>query len=136
MDCMRLPWTAEEAEKKKYLCEKCAPDDHGSLLEMLEAGTWEPLPLQIIENSMETAHILTSIKKKENEGIRRQLPELPDIAVSPEEAKLQILSELKQRQLQARQENDQILYLALSNEIYDFEKDSTMSPAPHDSKDS
>jgi hypothetical protein len=50
MNCMRLTWTAEEAEKLTYLCEKCAPAQHKEVLTMLKKGTWKPLPFKSVKD--------------------------------------------------------------------------------------
>lgn len=74
MNCMRLPWTTKEAEKRKYLCEKCAPGQHRQILTTLKEGTWDQLPLESIEDDVDAGEDDASIKINKDNPLSASRP--------------------------------------------------------------
>ena len=66
MNCMRLPWTVEQAKEQKYMCEECAPKQHEELLKMLKDRTWQPLPIASIEADMGECEVEAGLKNEDD----------------------------------------------------------------------
>lgn len=49
MSCMHLTWTVEEAERQEYWCEKCKPNNHAVLLDMVQKRAWKAAQVQKVE---------------------------------------------------------------------------------------
>lgn len=121
---MHLHWTAAEAEKHKYLCERCAPAQHWDVVGMLEGGTWEPLPVRSAVGELggweEEGDEKQEIKEKE--GVRGG--EI-NVKIEPEEENALPVSkgmsihilQLRQQLQYARSDGDHVLAARIAADI-------------------